>query len=138
MNTISKFNSERVIAVLFFCFLAFIVVNGSIRGYLLNTKYLFSIGKITDAKPLTKSTGTKLSYTFFANSKLVQATYTVNGYTLSYSECKHLLNQPVPVVYNPDYPQISTLLLTREDNNRYDYVPSDSLAWINDYVDSCK
>ena len=57
-----------------------------------------------------------------------------SGYLTTDFNCnKHFLGKTFPVVYNPDNPSISSILIIPEDFARYGYSFPDSLKWVLQY-----
>jgi hypothetical protein len=113
---------------------AFVVVGGLTARRKLQSNHLVGNAKVFDCYSGGKGNpGYWVDYYIVKGGKKFRGASHFNEGQIRFNGLQQLVGRYMPVVYNPDDPRISYLLVLPEDFKRYDLSYPDSLAWLQEY-----
>ncbi len=133
-----KFEKTDIFILSFLVLLALAVVFSSLyERSKLEKKHLITTGLIYDWESGGKSSpGSKyINYEFYLGSKKIKGErmYSNESLKLSFVE-NYLINKYFPIVYSPEYPKNSAILITPKDFAQFEIPFPDSLNWVLPYI----
>lgn len=134
MNKQHTMNRNIVILCAFIIYVIVTYVFASRQASILLKYHKITNGVIVECKFLPKTGGdTKIFYQYIVNQKLVNDDR--RSPLKDYKSAKKLIGKNFPVVYNDENSELSYLLITPQEFEKYGYTFPDSLNWVLKYID---